>query len=152
MTIKQFFGTVFSIILLSTPSYGTDVAENECRVLGGTGMADAIDENHFVASLSGGLGGGARATVTAQSETETGLVLGMEHHFFTDEGGLLHTKDKATLTAVPGKANFYMLEISYEILESSGAFEGYQGEFRSAGLFNSETGKVVLRYTGQICK
>ena len=76
----------------------------------------------------------------------------MEHYFFNDKGGLLRTNDKAILTDVAGNPNLYMLEISYEIKESSGFFEGYNGGFQSAGLIDLNKGKVVLRYNGEICK
>ena len=70
----------------------------------------------------------------------------------TDTGGLLRTLDVATLTTVKTKENVYMLEIKYDIKDASGNFEGYGGEFQSAGLIDLNTGKVVLRYTGEICK
>jgi hypothetical protein len=76
----------------------------------------------------------------------------MEHYFMNDKGGLLRTMDKATLTTVPGKTKTYMLEVDYDVIESRGTYAGYKGRFQSFGLINLATGKVVLRYKGEICE
>lgn len=127
-------------------------APAQCINLGGTGLAQVVSETEFVGALSGKLGGGARASVEGQRETATGLELDMRHFFFTDEGGLLATKDVATLTAVPAKDGNYMLEIHYKVQNASGTFAGYSGEFKSRGLLNFNDGSVMLKYAGQLCK
>lgn len=151
MTIPM-LGLVLSGLLFWTSGVGAHAAHAECIAIGGTGMANALDESNLVASLSGALSGGAHARITAQKETATGLSLDLEHYFFTAEGGMLHTADVATLTAIPGKHKTYMLEIAYDVLESSGAFTGYKGHFRSFGLFDIGTGKAVVRYSGELCQ
>ena len=151
--MKQLSRMIFVSFLLGTSTMSAQAAvTNECKFIGGTGMANAINETNLVASLTGALAGGARAEITAQEETKTGLSLDMEHYFFNDKGGLLRTSDKATLTRIPGKPGTYMLEIAYEVVEANGAYAGYKGQFNSHGLINLETGKVVLRYAGDICK
>lgn len=130
----------------ATPTYA------ECKQITGMALANAVDDTNLVAALKGELGGGARARITAQQETETGLILDMEHHFINDKGGLLHTKDKAVLTSVPGKVKTYMLEIGYNVIDASGYYAGYKGSFNSFGLIDLAAGKVVLRYNGEICK
>ncbi len=126
--------------------------DKQCMTVGGTGFAQALNETNLVASVTGSFAGGARAVVTSQQKTPTGLILGMEHSFFNDRGGLLNTKDTATLTDVSGRENIYMLEISYDIQTASGAFAGFEGGFNSAGLIDFNIGKVVLQYSGEICK
>lgn len=150
--IKQISVLAFSAILLVASSFSAQAAETECKAVGGMALADMIDETNLVAALSGELGGGARAKITEQKETATGLTLNMEHYFINDKGGLLRTMDKATLTTIPGKHKTYMLEIGYDVVDASGTYAGYQGTFQSYGLINLGTGKVVLRYNGEICK
>lgn len=150
--MKQLSGAVLSAILFSASSVGAQAAHPECIAIGGTGMANAIDESNLVASLSGTLSGGARARIKAEKKTATGLSLDLEHYFFTAEGGMLHTADTATLTAIPGKHKTYMTEIAYDVLESSGAFASYKGHFKSFGLFDIGAGKAVVRYSGELCK
>ena len=120
--------------------------------IGGTALANVIDETRLVGALTGTFQGGARAEITKQEETEYGLLLDLEHYFYNDIGGLLHTKDEAKLTRVEGQSNVYMLEIIYQIQDASGAYEGYTGSFQSAGLIDLNIGKVVLRYNGKISK
>jgi hypothetical protein len=139
-------------VLIGASSVTAQAGGSQCKEIGGMALADAIDDTDLVAALSGELGGGARARITAQRETATGLVLDMEHYFINDKGGLLKTMDKATLTAVPGKIKTYMLEIAYEVVEARGTYAGYKGRFQSYGLINLAAGKVVLRYNGEICK
>lgn len=150
--MKHISRVVLLAILFWGSGAGAQTAHAECLAIGGTGLANAIDENNLVASLSGALSGGARARIKAQKETPTGLSLDLEHYFFTAEGGMLHTADTATLTAIAGKHKTYMLEIAYAVRESSGAFVGYKGHFQSVGLFDMGVGKVVLRYSGELCK
>ena len=143
-----FTTSAVALLAMATPATGPA----QCIDLGGTGLAQAVSDTAFVGALAGELGGGARARVEGQRETATGLELDMRHFFFTDEGGLLETKDIATLTAVPTKDGNYMLEIHYKVQNASGTFAGYTGEFKSRGLLNFNDGSVVLKYSGQICK
>ncbi|PCI43660.1 MAG: hypothetical protein COB49_11910 [Alphaproteobacteria bacterium] len=68
----------FSLAILSTISNNTYAAQSQCMMLGGTGMANAIDATHLVASLTGSFQGGARAEILKEVKTENGLVLDME--------------------------------------------------------------------------
>lgn len=140
----------FSFILLILVN-STSFANKQCLDFGGMGLAEAIDETHLVAALSGEMTG-AYAKIVAQTETETGLILDMEHHFISNKNGLLKTKDKAVLTAVPTKEKTYMLEIEYKVMESKGIYAGYTGAFHSYGLIKLGKGQVILRYKGEICK
>ncbi|MBL4647254.1 MAG: hypothetical protein JKY99_12455 [Rhizobiales bacterium] len=151
MTKTFLYGLVLSTSLLGLNASAGYAADNACIILGGTALANATDDTHFIASLSGAFAS-AKAEVTTQTKTETGLALTMEHYFFEDRGGMLRTEDVAILTNVEGRENVYMIEIKYDIHETSGAFEGYSGSFQSFGLFDLNKGQVVLRYKGEICK
>lgn len=70
----------------------------------------------------------------------------------SDKGGLLKTKDKEVLTAVPGKDQVYMIEITYNVVDARGVFTGFYGTFNSFGLIKLGEGKVVIRYSGELCK
>ena len=148
--LKNQYKAILSLLLIVTFNVSS-FAKNQCVAVGGMGLAEAIDETHLVASLSGTMAG-ARAKILAQTTTETGLILDMEHYFISDENGLLKTRDKATLTTVPGKEQTYMIEIEYKVVESKGIYEGYAGNFHSYGLIKLAKGQVILRYKGEICK
>ncbi|RDH85900.1 MAG: hypothetical protein DIZ80_00025 [endosymbiont of Galathealinum brachiosum] len=140
-----------SVVILSAFSAASYASSNLCKEVGGMGLAEAINETNLVAALSGDFTG-ARAEIIGQKKTSTGLVLEMEHFFINDKNGLIRTRDKATLTTVPGKDETYMLEIAYKIVDSRGTYEGYRGGFNSFGLIKLEKGEVILRYQGEICK
>ena len=123
----------------------------QCVPIGGTALANGVNETSFVAALSGDMTG-ARAEVTKQVKTESGLLLDMEHFFVNDKGGMLQTKDKAILTKVVGKKGTYMIEIDYKVVNAFGTLEGYTGSFSSYGVIKLNEGKVILRYQGKLCK
>ena len=149
---KLLFSFIIATSLFGGHINTAEAEENSCVILGGTALANAIDPTHLIASLSGAFAGGAKAEILSETKIATGLSLEMEHYFFTEKGGLLRTRDIATLTNVQGRKNIFMLEINYTIEESSGAFEGFDGKFQSFGLFDLNKGQAVIRYKGQICK
>lgn len=149
---KLLYGLIITFSLVNMNASNAVAADNSCIVLGGTALANAVDSTHLIASLSGAFAGGAKAEILAETKTPTGLSLKMEHFFFSEKGGLLRTKDVATLTNVQGRENIYMLEINYDIQDSAGAFEGYGGSFQSFGLFDLNKGQAAIRYKGEICK
>ncbi len=149
---KLIFSLIIATSLIGGQVNSAEAKENSCLILGGTALANVIDPTHLIASLSGAFAGGAKAEILSETKTATGLTLEMEHYFFTEKGGLLRTRDIATLTNVQGRKNIFMLEINYIIKESSGAFKDYSGEFQSFGLFDLNKGQAVIRYKGEICK
>ncbi len=151
MMLKLTYQIIFFGIILGGITFNASAASSQCREIGGMGLAEAMDETHLVAALSGDMTG-ANAKITGQKKTETGLILDMEHHFISNKNGLIKTKDKAILTAVPGKDQTFMLEINYTVVEAKGTYAGYGGEFHSFGLIKLEEGKVILRYKGELCK
>jgi len=148
---KLTYKTILSTIVLGAFSLNAFSADKQCMQIGGMGLAEAMDETHLVAALSGDMTG-ANAEITRQKKTETGRILDMQHHFMSNKNGLLKTKDKATLTTVPGKDQTYMLEINYTVVDSKGIYADYRGEFHSFGLIKLGKGQVILRYKGEICK
>lgn len=96
----------------------------------------------------------ASGKITSLRKTATGLEMDMQHYFMNAKGGFMHTKDKAVLTPVKGKKDRYMIEITYQIQESStsGVLKGYKGSFNSYGLVDLENLQGLIRYSGSICK
>jgi hypothetical protein len=88
-----------------------------------------------VGAAMSGTWAAARGTVVSQKPTATGLDLEMEHVFSTSDGGVVRTRDIAQLTAIPGKGDAYMLELSHAVVEAFGRLKGYSGTLNSYGLF-----------------
>lgn len=152
MIRKTAFGLTIAVSLASLPLETVLADEINCLILGGTTLAQAVDTTRFIGALTGSFAGSIRAEILEEKKTPNGLSLKMEHFFMTTTGGLLRTTDMAKLTNVKAKDNVYMLEINHDIKDASGNFEGYDGEFQSAGLIDRNTGEVVLKYTGEMCK
>ena len=66
-------------LLLGLGSLNAHAKTYQCREIGGMGLANAVDETHQVGALTGKLRGGARAKITSQVKTATGIDMGMEH-------------------------------------------------------------------------
>lgn len=149
---RRIFIIILSVILLGANSLNAAHAvDKQCMPIGGATIGEAIDDTHLIGALSGSLTA-ANATITNQKKTDTGLLLDMEHVFMSDKGGLIKTKDEAILTTIPGKDQVYMAEITYKVIDSKGVFAGYRGEFSSFGVIKLKEGKVIVRYSGELCK
>jgi hypothetical protein len=136
----------------------SDIADQKmCVPIGGVAMPTFSPQADGTIRITAPLIGSASAasgTITAQRETKTGLEMDLNHYFLNNTGGSFHTIDYAELTAVPGKAGKFMLEISYSIEKESttGTFKGYEGDFKSYGLVDLKNMEGLVRYSGEICK
>lgn len=140
-----------SVALLASGG-GAYAEEKSCFPIGGTALGQFYNEGKEVIAAMSGTWTAATGTVTSQEKTATGLALGMEHDFTTSKGGVVRTRDDAELTAVPGKRDTYMLELTYTVVESFGHLKGYTGTFNSFGLIKMGSGEALVRYKGEICK
>jgi len=128
-----------------------------CTPIGGMAMPtfspQADGTVRITAPLIGSVSS-ASGTITAQRETKSGLEMDLNHYFLNNTGGSFHTVDHAELTAVPGKAGRFMIEINYAIEKESttGTFIGYEGNFKSYGLVDLNNMEGLVRYSGEICK
>lgn len=133
------------------------VDQKMCAPIGGVAMPtfspQADGTIRITAPLTGSVSS-ASGTITAQRETKTGLEMDLNHYFLNNTGGSFHTFDHAELTAVPGKAGNFMIEINYSIEKESttGTFKGYEGDFKSYGLVDLGNMEGLVRYSGEICK
>jgi hypothetical protein len=128
-----------------------------CVPIGGMAMPTFSPQSDGTIRITSPLTGSisaASGTITAKRETKTGLEMDLNHYFLNNTGGSFHTIDHAELTAVPGKAGNFMLEINYSIEKGSttGTFTGYEGNFKSYGLVNLNKMEGLVRYSGEICQ
>jgi len=151
------FKKIALVSLLAITATNVFATQNTCVPIGGTGMPTFSPQSDGTVRITAPLIGSVSAasgTITAQRETKTGLEMDLNHYFLNNTGGSLHTQDHAELTAIPGKAGRFMIEINYEIEKESttGTFEGYQGKFKSYGLVDLNNMEGLVRYSGEICK
>ena len=131
---------------------GASAAGGRCIPIGGTALGQFFNDGKDVLAPMFGTWSATRGTVVSQEVTTTGLLLGMEHAFSTDKGGVVTTRDKVVLTTIPGFVNDYGLNITYTVNEAFGPLKGYSGTFNSYGRVNMDTGEAVVRYSGQLCQ
>jgi len=158
-TLKR---TALLAVFVVSPFASVMADSSQCMPIGGIGTANLYPEGEskpiIIAANMIGSVSNAAGKVTAQRKTATGLEMDMEHYFGTETSGGMHTKDLAILTAVPGKPGKFMVEITYTIQpgETRGTLQGYTGQFKSMGLADLSADpdgmKVVIRYSGAICK
>jgi hypothetical protein len=129
-----------------------NAADKACVPIGGEALGQFCNEGKDVTGAMMGTWTSTRGTVKSEKRTATGISLEMEHVFSTNTGGVVRTRDIAEMTAVPGKKDSYMLEVTYTVVEALGAFKGYTGTFNSFGLIKTNTGQALVRYEGEICK
>lgn len=154
---SHMFKTILALILLAIISSNTFASQKLCIPIGGTGMPTFSAQKDGTVRITAPLIGSVSAasgTITAQRETRSGLDMDLNHYFLNNTGGSFHTQDHAELTAVPGKAGNFMIEIDYSIEKGSttGTFKGYEGDFKSYGLVDFNRMEGLVRYSGEICK
>lgn len=147
-------------LVASAFTIGTARAEN-CLPVGGVAIPNFFVEGEgqpivISATLIGSVQNAA-GKILAQRETPTGLEMDMEHYFGRSDGGAFQTRDRAELTAVPGKPGRYLVEITYDIQEDTtrGTLSGFDGQFNSYGvvdLRDPDKLEGLVRYSGEICQ
>lgn len=151
--MKKFTLTIAVAAVSSVAQAGlAQAADKTCIPIGGEALGQFYNDGKDVIGVMMGTFASTRGSVKSEKKTATGMLLEMEHVFSSNTGGVVRTKDVAELTAVPGKKDAYMLQVSYTIGESFGNLKGYSGTFNSFGLIQLDSGQALVRYTGEICK
>jgi len=151
------FKKIIASSLFVVVSTSTFAGEKMCMPIGGMAMPTFSPQADGTVRITSPLIGSVSAasgTITAQRETKNGLEMDLNHYFLNNTGGSFHTVDHAELTAVPGKAGRFMIEINYSIEKetTTGTFKGYEGNFTSYGLVDLNNMEGLVRYSGEICK
>lgn len=123
----------------------------ECKDMGGTANTRTFTENKFVVAMTGDFDGGVYAEIVrSEPVSKTELNNELRHYFATKDGSYIYTQDRNVVTQI--KDSRYYGETTYNVVEAGGDFEGYNGSFKSWGVFDFEQGTGVLRFEGKICK
>jgi hypothetical protein len=119
--------------------------------MGGTATFDFIDPiGGYVVAMTGDFDGGAFARVVGEPRIEGHRTyLDMEHTFIRKDGSTIQTRDQSVLTAVEGDGRL-LGTTTYNVVKTTGAFEGLNGQFQSWGAVDPATGRGVLRFWGTI--
>lgn len=120
--------------------------------MGGTAMTQFIPEiNGWVVAMSGDFDGGVFARVTAGpfDKGNGRMEYELEHYFVRKDGSTIQTKDKGVSLTIPGASRVY-INTFYTVAKATGAFEGMTGSFESFGSAEPDTGRGILRFSGEI--
>jgi hypothetical protein len=119
--------------------------------MGGTATFDFIEAiTGYVVAMTGDFDGGAFARVVGEPRVEGNKTfLEMEHTFIRKDGSTIQTRDQSVLTAIDGETRL-LGATTYNVVKTTGAFEGMTGQFRSWGSVDPTSGQGVLRFWGAI--
>jgi hypothetical protein len=135
------------------------VADPHCVPIGGTfmtnlGIIPLGDGGTTLGTVTGDLKGAVAATILNVSPGANGTtVFTVHHHIVTEAGDRIDAADAtATAAPVPGVQGLLAI-VSYpvQIIGGTGKFESATGNFNNIGEVDLAGGKLVLRYTGQVC-
>lgn len=131
------------------------LARAECHPVAGTIDAAIIggEPTNVLGTVTGTLAGATRAVVNGQSQEDDGTIgLDLAHDFVTLAGGSLRTVDSAVWTPIPGHDGLFHMATDYSIEGGTGTWAGATGSLRNAGIADTATGLLTLRYEGEICR
>lgn len=128
------------------------MADPRKLTMGGTALTQFVPEaNGWVVAMSGDFDGGVFARIAEgpvdKGNGRTEYVL--EHFFTRKDGSTIQTRDNAVLQAVPGHNRVYV-NTFYNVQRTTGAFEGLTGKFESWGAAEPDTGRGILRFSGEL--
>lgn len=131
-------------------------AERVCQETAGGIVTNFIDSADTLGSATGDLAGGLGVHVLAQQAGQGGTTLiTVQHHWVTQAGdtlGLNHAVVTLFPTSVSG---FYAANYldGVEINKNgTGRFAGASGKIYGWGAVDMNTGALVLRYSGKVCR
>lgn len=128
------------------------MASHKTLTMGGTALTQFVpDLNGWVVAMSGDFDGGVFARIVdgpvdkgnGRSEYD------LEHFFTRKDGSTIQTRDKAVVQTITGQQRVYV-NTFYNVVKTTGAFEGMMGKFESWGAAEADTGKGILRFSGEI--
>jgi hypothetical protein len=126
-----------------------------CTNVGGTIAANIIataSGQVVVGTVTGTLRGAVQGTLAApEPQADGSLLLEVVDHYVTEEGFLLETLDRITLTPVPGREGVFHQSGTYEVTGGTGKFERANGSFIGHGEADVARGQVTVRYEGRLC-
>jgi hypothetical protein len=120
--------------------------------IGGAGVVNYVKPaDGYVVAMSGDFDGGVFSKVVGgprdlgngKSEYE------LEHYFVRKDGSSIYTRDVGVWHKVQGSDHFF-IENTYNVVATTGAFEGLGGQFFSWGGVKLSLGQGILRFWGEL--
>ncbi len=128
------------------------MAANKKLTMGGAAITQFVpDLNGWVVAMVGDFDGGVFARIV-EGPVDKGngrSEYDLEHFFTRKDGSTIQTRDKAVIQAVSGHERVYV-STSYNVVKTTGAFEGLSGKFESWGAAEPNTGRGILRFSGEL--
>ena len=128
------------------------MAASKKLTMGGTALTQFVpDLNGWVVAMSGDFDGGVFARIVGEPVDKGNgrSELELEHFFTRKDGSTIQTRDKAVLQTIAGHERVYV-NTFYNVVKTTGAFEGLSGKFESWGVAEPSTGRGILRFSGEL--
>ena len=144
--------TLFALGSVSHAQSGNSAPH--CNAIGGTVMTNlaVVDQSTTLGIVEGDLRGSVAATILNVSEGADGTVIfTVQHHFVTDSGDTILTKQATATTTVVAPGLYAVLSYPVQITGGTGKYAGATGQFNNIGAADLNTGRTVFRYSGHVC-
>ena len=129
-------------------------ALGDCVHVGGGVVTNVgvISSDRTLGTATGGLKGAVGVQILGQSAGPNGTTVFSVHHYWvTDEGDTILV-EPAKLTALPvAPGLFAVVTYPVSISGGTGKFRGATGRLTAIGEADFNTGRIGLRYSGQVC-
>jgi hypothetical protein len=124
-----------------------------CQAVGGMLMTNlgAVDANTTMGTVTGDLRGAVGATILSTEANGNMLVLHVQHHWVTESGDTLAIDPAVATTTAVAPGLYGIVTYPVHLSGGSGKFAGATGDLDSIGEADLGSGRIVLRYYGQIC-
>jgi hypothetical protein len=124
-----------------------------CTPVGGIILTDlgVPDANSTMGYATGDLKGAVGVTILGTEVVGNNLLLHVQHHWVSESGDII-ALDPATATTTQVAPGLYAI-VTYPVHLSGGTgkFAGASGDLTAIGEADLVNGRLVIRYTGQIC-
>jgi len=138
------------VLILAAAAMGQS---KHCTTVGGMIMTNlgVVDPATTLGTVTGDLRGAVAATILSTEGTGNTLILHVQHHWVTESGDTLDF-DPATATTTQVAPGLYAI-VTYPVhlKGGTGKYAKASGNLTSIGEADLIAGKLVLRYSGQVC-
>ena len=109
------------------------------------------DANSTMGYATGDLKGAVGVTILSTEGTGNTLILHVQHHWVTESGDTLALAPATATTTQVAPGLYAIVIYPFHLNGGTGKFAGASGDFTTSGEADLVNGRLVIRYTGQIC-
>ena len=125
-----------------------------CTPIGGIILTDlgVWDQSSTFGYATGDLKGSVGVTILSMQQTGNNLVLNVQHHWVSESGDVISLDPATAYTTQVAPGVYAVVNYQFHINgNGTGKFAGVSGDGSAIGEADLVNGRLVFRYTGQLC-